>query len=133
MISFGAGKPPVARANPFYKLLGCTNDGALFRSVEEAKPFLVCTDDCKTVPLPHGAPELATPTIVNGKLYAIASHGGVLGVWREDAPATFYGLPVTADPVMAQEWPAMALSNGKVIDVIARGAAGFVVIRIPAS
>lgn len=132
VISFGGGKPPVARANPFYKLIGCANDGALFRSIEDHKPFLVCTDDCKSVALPHGAPALSATTIVNGKLYAIASHGSVLGVWREDAPPVFYGLPVTAEPVMAQEYPAMALSNGKAIDVIARGAAGFVLIRIPA-
>ena len=32
--------------------------------------------------------------------------------------------------VLAHEWPAMALSNGKVIDVLARGPKTFVVIRI---
>jgi hypothetical protein len=34
---------------------------------------------------------------------------------------------------MAQEWPAMAMTDGKVIDILARGAKGFVVIRIPAN
>jgi hypothetical protein len=35
--------------------------------------------------------------------------------------------------VLAHEWPAMALTDGKVIDVLARGDKSFVVIRIPAT
>ncbi|MEO6772401.1 MAG: hypothetical protein ABI467_05190 [Kofleriaceae bacterium] len=133
VLAFGGGKPLVMRANPFFVLMGCTNDAVLLRSLDPNKPFLVCTDDCRTVNLPTGAPALATATAVGGKLVAIASHGGVLGVWREGAGVEFFGLPEVADPVMAQEWPAMAMTDGKVIDVLARGAKGFVVIRIPAT
>ena len=133
VLAFGGNKPVVMRANPFFVLMGCTNDAAVLRALDPHKPFLICTDDCRTVTIPTGAPELATVTSVGGKLVALASHGGVLGVWHEGGRVEFFGLPEVADPVMAQEWPAMAMTDGKVIDVLARGAAGFVVIRIPAS
>ena len=68
-----------------------------------------------------------------GKLVAIAAHGGVLGVWREGAQPVFYSLPEDAHPVLAQEWTAMAMTDGKVIDVIARGDETFVIVRIPAT
>ena len=133
VLAFGGGKPVEMRANPFFVLMGCTNDAAVLRSLDPHKPFLICTDDCRTVNVPSGAPELATATAVGGKLVAIASHGGVLGVWHEGGGVEFFGLPEVAEPVMAQEWPAMAMTDGKVIDVLARGAKGFVVIRIPAN
>jgi hypothetical protein len=133
VLAFGGGKPVEMRANPFFVLMGCTNDAAVLRSLDPHKPFLICTNDCRTVNVPAGAPELATATAVGGKLVAIASHGGVLGVWHEGGGVEFFGLPVVAEPVMAQEWPAMAMTDGKVIDVLARGAKGFVVIRIPAN
>lgn len=133
VLAFGGGKPLVMRANPFFVLMGCTNDSVVLRSLDPKQPFLICTDDCRTVNVPTGAPELATATAVGGKLVALASHGGVLGVWHEGGTVEFFGLPEVADPVMAQEWPAMAMTDGKVIDVLARGAKGFVVIRIPAN
>lgn len=133
ILAFGGAKPMVMRANPFYIMLGCTPDTALLRSLDPRKPFLVCTDDCRTVNLPTGAPELSAATVVGGKLIALASHNGVLGLWREGTGPVFFGLADHADPVMAQEWPAMAMTDGKVIDILARGAKGFVVIRIPAN
>lgn len=134
ILAFGGGKPLVMRANPFYILMGCTSDAVVMRSLDPQKPLLICTDDCRTAIMPRGAPELSAATAVGGKLVAIASHGGVLGVWREgSATPEFFGLPEVADPVMAQEWPAMAMSDGKVIDVLARGAKGFVIIRVPAN
>jgi len=133
ILAFGGAKPMVMRANPFYIMLGCTTDTALLRSLDPQKPFLVCTDDCRTVNIPSGAPEQSAATVVGGKLVALASHDGVLGLWREGTGPVFFGLPDHADPVMAQEWPAMAMTDGKVIDILARGAKGFVVIRIPAN
>jgi hypothetical protein len=133
ILAFGGAKPMVMRANPFYIMLGCTTDTALLRSLDPHKPFLVCTDDCRTVNIPSGAPEQSAATVVGGKLVALASHNGVLGLWREGSGPVFFGLPAHADPVMAQEWPAMAMTDGKVIDILARGAKGFVVIRIPAN
>ena len=133
ILAFGGPKPMAMRANPFYVMLGCTADTALLRSLDPHKPFLVCTEDCRTVNIPNGAPELSAATVVGGKLVALASHNGVLGLWREGTAPVFFGLPDHADPVMAQEWPAMAMTDGKVIDILARGAKGFVVIRIPAT
>ncbi len=114
-------------------LQGCTADAAVFHERMRPNELTICSDDCRAVTLPTGAPEVATTTVVGGKLVAIASYNGVLGVWREGAPATFYALPENARPVLAHEWPAMALTDGKVIDVLARGETSFVVIRIPAS
>jgi len=133
VLAFGGAKPMVMRANPFFAMLGCTPDAALLRSIDPKRPFLICTDDCRTVNLPSGAPEQSAATVVGGKLLAIASHNGVLGVWREGTTPKFYGLPEHADPVMAQEWPAMAMTDGQLVDILARGAKGFVVIRIPAN
>ncbi len=125
-------KPVVEREVKSTVLLGCTPEAALLRDRDQRKPFEICTDTCRVVKLPTGAPDFSATTVVAGKLVAIASHGGVLGVWREDGPPVFYGLPQVADPVLAHEWPAMAMTDGKVIDVIARGGNTFVVIRIPA-
>lgn len=133
VFSFGGGRPlarvPVAG---FSGLQGCTTDAAIVRRRNEPREVEICRDVCRKVSVPSGAPEHAAVTAVGGKLRAIAAHGGVLGVWREDGPPVFYALPVQARPVLAQEWPAMAMTDGKVIDVIARGAKTFVVIRVPA-
>ncbi len=133
VVGFGGGKPVVNRTTTTANLLGCTGEAVLLRDHFKGRPLQVCTDDCRIVKLPPGAPELSATTVVGGKVIAIAAHGDVLGVWREDGPPVFYGLPELAEPVLAHEWPAMALTDGKVIDVIARGAKTFVVIRIPAS
>ena len=34
--------------------------------------------------------------------------------------------------VHVREWPLLALTDGKVIDVLARGANGYVIVRVPA-
>lgn len=134
VFSFGGGRPlvriPVA---PYSGLQGCTADAALVRKRDRPREIEICADQCRKVRIPSGAPEHSAVTAVGGKLRALAAHGGVLGVWSEDKPPVFYALPVAAKPVLAHEWPAMALTDGKVIDVIARGAKAFVVIRIPAT
>ena len=49
--------------------------------------------------MPPGAPDFSATTVVGGKLVAIASHGGVLGVWREDGPVgVHHGLPAGGRP-----------------------------------
>lgn len=131
-ISFGAGRPTFKKELR-ERLQGCTPDAALFHASAQPDTLVICSDDCRTAKIPTGAPEYSTTTVVGGKLVAIASHGGVLGVWREGAEPTFYALPEAATPVLAHEWPAMALTDGKVIDVIARSSKSFVVIRVPAA
>jgi hypothetical protein len=134
VFSFGGGRPlarvPVAG---FSGLQGCTPDAAIVRGRSQPREVEICSDVCRKVNVPSGAPEYAAVTAVGGKLRAIAAHAGVLGVWSEDGPPVFYALPVQARPVLAHEWPAMAMTDGKVIDVIARGAKTFVVIRVPAT
>ncbi len=133
MFSFGGGRP-LARLQvaPYSGLQGCTTDAALVRKRDRPRDVEICTDHCRKVQVPSGAPEYSAVTSVGGKLRAIAAHAGVLGVWSEDKAPVFYALPVHAKPVLAHEWPAMALSDGKVIDVVARSATSFAVIRIPA-
>jgi hypothetical protein len=115
------------------RLQGCTPEAALLHRFDRPTAFEICTQVCRHVTMPPGAPSYATTTVVGGKLVAMAAHGGVLGVWHEGGPPTFYSLAEMAQPVLAHEWPAMALTDGKVIDVIARGDKTFVLIRIPAS
>jgi hypothetical protein len=114
------------------QLLGCTSDGSLERAGGQPQKFVICTQTCRTAALPKGAPSFATTTLVDGKLVAIVEHGGVLAVWRETGEPAFYSLPSPAHPVLAHEWPAMAQTDGKVIDVLARGEKSFVIVRIPA-
>ncbi len=134
VFSFGGGRPlarvPVAG---FSGLQGCTSDAAIVRRRNQPREVEICSDVCRKVNVPSGAPESAAVTAVGGKLRAIAAHGGVLGVWSEDKPPVFYALPAQAHPVLAHGWPAMAMTDGKVIDVIARDATSFVVIRVPAT
>jgi len=135
VFSFGGGQPLFRKeaSGDFTKLQGCSADAALFRDVAVPKMLYICADDCRKVQVPPGAPETAATTVVRGKLVAIAAHNGVLGVWREGGQPTFYSMPEAAQPVLAQELTAMAMTDGKVIDIIARGAKTFVVIRIPAT
>ncbi len=131
-ISFGGGRPTFKKELR-ERLQGCTADVALFRASGNPSQLMICGDDCRPAKLPPGAPQHSTTTVVAGKLIAIAAHAGVLGVWREGAQPVFYALPETATPVLANEWPAMALTDGKVVDVIARGSKGFRLIRVPAN
>ncbi|MGE5186128.1 MAG: hypothetical protein ACM31C_28930 [Acidobacteriota bacterium] len=122
----------VMTAHATSSLLGCTPEGSLERAGGVPQAFVLCTKTCRKTQLPAGAPTASTTTIVDGKLVAIAEHGGVLGVWHEDGSKTFFALPTPAHPVMAHEWPAMATTDGKVIDVLARPGKGFAIVRIPA-
>jgi hypothetical protein len=131
VFAFGGGQPILRKPLVDATLQGCTRDAALFRERGSATSLHICGDDCRRVALPSGAPTGAATTVVGGKLVAIAAHGGVLGVWREGARPVFYSLPEDAHPVLAQEWTAMAMTDGKVIDIVARGAETFVIVRVP--
>jgi hypothetical protein len=134
MIAFGGGKPlERIEIPPDAVLQGCTADAAILRSYQRHRDVTICTDRCRSAPIPSGAPEYATITAVGGKLRAIAAHAGVLGVWSEDKPPVFYAMPERAMPVDQSGDPVMALTNGKLIDVIARGEKSYVLIRLPAT
>jgi hypothetical protein len=117
---------------PLTKLQGCTSEGALFRSPSDASQVVVCMKDCRQAALPAGAPSDSAVTIVGGNVVAIAVHNGILGVWREGGAPAFYSLDKDVNPARGRELTAMAMTDGKVIDVIARAHAGYVVVRLPA-
>jgi hypothetical protein len=127
-LAFGGGLVQFRKEVGARTLQGCTGEVAVFRNDDD---HLLCADDCRVAQMPAGAPESAATTVVGGKLVAVAAHGGVLGVWREGAQPRFFSMSEPARPVLAHESPAMAITDGKVIDVIARGEKTFVILRIP--
>jgi hypothetical protein len=130
--SFGGTTPVFTSALSDTKLQGCTSEGALFRSLSDASQVVVCTKDCRNAALPAGAPSDAAVTIIGGNVVAIAVHSGVLGVWREGAAPAFYSLAQDVKPAHANQLTAMPMTDGKVIDIIARAAGNYVVVRLPA-
>jgi hypothetical protein len=119
----GTGSARVPTQYAAQQLQGCTPDAALFRS---GSSVTVCTDECRAAALPTGAPDEAITTVIAGKVVALATHGNVLGVWRDGAAATFYALPE------ALELDELAMTDGKVIDVLGANAKAVSVIRVPA-
>ncbi len=132
-VAFGGGQPVFHGAESSGLLIGCTADAAISRDGGSPQQFTICTgESCRKAVSPAGV-RLATVTVIGGKLVALAAHANVLGVWREDGSKTFYALPEPARLVLAREWPAMAMTDGKVIDVLARGKQTLVIVRVPAS
>jgi len=111
-------------------LVACVPDGLLFRAPASPPTYVLCDDSCKDLKA-AGAPDMSAVVPIGGKLVALATHGGVLAVWRDGVP-TFYGMPEAMRLVHQREWPLVALTDGKSIDVLARGATGYFVIRVPA-
>jgi hypothetical protein len=157
LYAFGGGQPLLRKEVPWGTLQGCTHDAALYRELphtgeeeflaaeaaqnpdlhldpsDKKRALYVCTDDCRKRAVPAGAPDDAAIAVFNGKIVALAAHGSVLGVWREGGAPVFYSMPEPARLVLAHELPAMAMTNGNAIDVIARGTKTFVLIRVPAT
>jgi hypothetical protein len=114
-------------------LLGCVAEGAMYLRAGNNPTYIVCDDSCAAGSVP-GAPDLSSVTVVGGKLVAVGLHGGVLGIWRQAGGApTFYGLPESMRLVQYHEWPLLAFTDGKSLDVLARGDKGYYVIRVPAN
>lgn len=130
--AFG-GMAPAYRTDADGKLLqGCTADAALFRSIDEPEAVTLCTNECRKAKLPGGAPAASTVTVVDGNIVAISSHNGVLGMWREGAPPAFFALGDEARTLYAHDLPLMAMTDGKVIDILAQRAKSYVLVRLPA-
>lgn len=110
-------------------MIACVADGLLFRAEASPPTYVLCDDTCQDLHA-TGAPDMSAVVPIGGKLVAVASHGGVLAVWRDGAP-TFYGLPEAMRLVHQREWPLVALTDGKSLDVLARGPTGYFVIRVP--
>ncbi len=54
-------KPVVEREVKSTVLLGCTPEAALLRDRDQRKPFEICTDTCRVVAMPSGAPDSRRP------------------------------------------------------------------------
>jgi hypothetical protein len=139
LFGFGGGREVVKHDTAtepslagFPALVGCTASGVMYRIGDGSTAYLLCDDTCATGQVP-GAPDMSSIAVVGGKLVAIAMHGGVVAVYKQaGGPPTFYGLPEAMRLVHARGWPLLALTDGKVIDVLARGATGYFIVRVPA-
>jgi hypothetical protein len=131
LFGLGGTRPTVQQPSSNALTMGCLGEGVLLREGEGAPEYRLCDDQCTPIKT-TGAPDISAVTVVGGKLVAVSTHGGVLAVWRANGPA-FYGLPEPLWLVYQHEWPMVAFTNGKTIDVVAHGASGYYVIRVPAN
>jgi hypothetical protein len=117
--------------HPFVSL--CTADAWLRFHGESMRD--VCTPDCRHVALPKGAPYNAATTVIAGKLVALSSHGGVIAMWSEDGSRAFFAIPAgfgdNPSPTAAQLGGGVAMTDGKVIDVLQYTERGLAVVRVP--
>lgn len=117
-------KGPRPHVLPDHELLGCTASAALLHKLGTTH-YVVCTEQCRVADL-TGTRSSHIATVVGDKVVAIRTRGHVLGLWREGGAPTYFAMssPVT---------PILALTDGKVIDVLATIKDGVVIVRIPAS
>src|SRR3569623_294682 len=131
VVGVGGTRSPV-QMWPVGTPIGCASEGFVFRVGAGTPKYDVCDDQCREAQV-AGAPGLSSVAVVGGQLVAIGIHGNVLGLWHAAGGApTVYGLPEPLRLVRVREWPLMALTDGKSIDVLAHGASGYYVIRVPA-
>jgi hypothetical protein len=109
---------------PQHELLGCGDSAALLHKFASTH-YAVCSDTCRIADLTNARPSTIA-TLVGDKVAAIHVRDHVIGVWRENAAPQFFALPAVVTPKVA-------ISDGKVIDVLAESADGVVLVRIPAT
>ncbi|HEV7555939.1 MAG TPA: hypothetical protein VGO00_10810 [Kofleriaceae bacterium] len=102
-------------------LRGCSPNAAVIQTVGVRDAFSVCSDTCRMVKLPDLPIDNAT-VVINRKLVAVAAHDGVIGLYREDRPPSFVAARVTG--------VVNAITDGKLIDVIAQTPEGLAIARI---
>jgi hypothetical protein len=133
LVSFGGGRKPTIQPIEGV-LIGCTPDGALlWDALADSPTYTICADDCRQTNLQRFPNLVSAPTMLGGRLVLVAAHDHAIGVWREDTEPRFYGLPESVRLVPLKDRPALALTDGKVIDLLARTTKGHVVVRIPAN
>ena len=122
---------PITAMTGGNELLGCSPDAAILAAGSGG--YQICTAACRQA-MVADTQHLMAVTDLDGKLVGVSSHGGVLGVWREgEKQPALYGLPEPVEIAMGRDHPPMALTNGKVLDVLATAAKGYVRIRVPIS
>jgi hypothetical protein len=133
-MTFGGERFAVDSDSHIDALLGCTETAALFRDSSDARRVFVCAsanEGCTSTEIPAGPPQGPALALVGKDIVALASHGGVLGVWRSGAQPVYYSLPEPAMPASVFDMTAMAMTDGDLIDVLARTAMGYVIVRVP--
>lgn len=107
-----------------HDLLGCSTDAALLQK-RDAAHFVVCADQCRVAVL-QGMRPSSIATLAGDEVVSIALRDQVLGVWREKGPPRYFALP---SPLLH---PKLALSDGKVIDLVVQDEGEIAIVRIPA-
>jgi hypothetical protein len=129
MIGLGAAAPaPAPAGGDATRLLGCTGDAAIGRT--GPRVYAVCAQDGCREQQATGAPVQSAVTVHGGKLVAAAIRSGVLGVWRDGTPR-FFSVPSGAELVNGENTPAMILTDGKVLDILARTDEDYLILRVP--
>jgi hypothetical protein len=125
IVSFDAEKGAVkAHTWERHDLLGCTPVVALLQK-RNAPHFVVCGEECRVAVL-QGMRPSKIATVASGEVVSIAHRDQVLGVWREKGPPRYFSLGA---PLPRLE---LAISDGRVIDVVAQAEGGLVIVRVPA-
>ena len=124
MVSFDLETGDVTRyPAPRHDLLGCTADTALLH-LGYAAAYTVCSEQqCRGATL-QGMKPSKIATLAGDQVVAATLRDHVLGVSREQGPPTFYaiGKHLTLR---------FAMSDGKVLDLIAESGDGLVIVRVP--
>jgi hypothetical protein len=120
LVAFSAESAEPMRPVEQYALRGCSPSAAILRGDRGA--FSVCTDSCRPLEIP-GVPGDAWPVVAKSKVIAAAARDGVLALFREGAPPAYYTAPIAR--------ALAAMTDGKVIDVVADSPAGIVIARVP--
>jgi hypothetical protein len=106
-----------------HDLLGCTTEAALLHQ-RDSSHYTVCGTDCRIAVL-QGMRPSKIATLAGDQVVAAVVRDQVLGVWREKGPPTYYG-------VGKQVTLQFAVSDGKVIDLVAETGDGLAIVRVPA-
>jgi hypothetical protein len=107
-----------------HDLLGCTAGAALLQKRNTAS-FVVCTEQCRVAVL-QGMRPSKIAALAGDEVVSVAHRDRVLGVWREKGPPRYFALDA---PLTSLQ---LAMSDGKVIDIVAQAESGVVVVRVPA-
>jgi hypothetical protein len=120
-VESGAARPETWER---HDLLGCTAEAALLQQ-RNASHYVVCTDACRVAALPGMRPSRLA-TLAGDEVVAVVHRDPILGVWREKGPPRYF---VVRAPLTSLQ---LALSDGKVLDVVAQTDAGIVIVCVPA-
>jgi hypothetical protein len=107
-----------------HDLLGCTAGAALLQK-QNAAHFVVCADDCRVAVLQGMRPSKIS-ALAGDEVVSAIHRDQLLGVWREKGPPRYFRLPA---PMLSLQ---LAISDGKVLDIVAQADAGMVIVRVPA-